>query len=267
MRDSNPGVNNSKSSFSFDASSLTDQRSFSFSTGLRGVLKDSARCRNEDPRSIKSVAFRSPIQVLSNTVNTVYSGIKAPLPNFEREIVDLRYVRHISPRFISVNWMNFRGVNSIFNSQGLKSESSISSGSEISSKRKSTATSSNSSSNEWIVIMPKFWFRKNGLRFMFIVQAPSSNFWPSKIQKGGFIRRNIRYSKLVPKFLPNRKTVGRIYCKKPRFWLFYENKGRSGIKAASIFVNQHAVKNGFQIRTMKKFEMSTRNFCRFNLGI
>ena len=63
----------------------------------------------------------------------------SPFPRFERVIVDLRYVRHISPlctysplnqkkikenkSLISVNWMNFRGINSIFHSQALKLES------------------------------------------------------------------------------------------------------------------------------------------------
>ena len=92
--------------------------------------------------------------------------------------------------------MNFLGINSIFNSQGLKSESSsvISSGSEISSKRKSTATSSNSSSNGWIVIMPKFWFWKKRSSFYVRRISPLPKLLTTKnSKKGVLICRNIRY--------------------------------------------------------------------------
>ena len=87
IRECNSGTNNSKTFFSFDAS-ITDQRSFSFSTGLRGVLKDSARCRDEDVRSMKSVAFRSPIQSAreasyDESMSTLIEGSSGDLRDFK----------------------------------------------------------------------------------------------------------------------------------------------------------------------------------------
>ena len=98
--------------------------------------------------------------------------------------------------------MNFRGINSVLNSQGLKSESStvISSGSETFSKRKSTARSSNSSSYSW---MPKFWFWKTIFVSCSSYKPPPQTFDHQKFKKEGF------YAWIYGKLLPQRKRNSR----------------------------------------------------------